>query len=92
MFKIEKNIPICSMTMQTGHEFLANVKDVPGKSISFVDDQGRVVFEVSIVDGEQAIEIRGVNMTKHKGKTYSEQLVVKPRYSNSIHVFKEIYE
>ena len=79
------------MKMQTGHKVTANTKDIAGKGISFVDDDGRVLFEVRMID-EKSIEVRGVETTKHHGKIYTEALIVMPRYANCIEVHRAIYE
>ena len=79
------------MKMQTGLRITADVKEVKGKSIRFVDDNDRVLFEVRMLD-DKSIEVRGVETSKHDGKIYTEALIVMPRYANCIEVHRAIYE
>jgi hypothetical protein len=79
------------MKMQTGCRVLGNVRAVPGQSISFVNGEGRVVFEVS-VNSETSIEVRGSELIKHDDVIYSELLSVRPRHANSVEVHRLPYD
>jgi hypothetical protein len=78
------------MKMQAGCQVLGDARAVPGQSISFVNDEGRVVFEVS-VRSETSIEVRGGDLIKHDDVIYSELLSIRPRYANSVEVHRLPY-
>lgn len=79
------------MKIQTGHVVTADVKAVKGKAVSFCTDDGRVMFEVQILSDGKGLEIRGVEDTKHGDVVHSNTLIVKPRYSNTIEVYTDLW-
>lgn len=79
------------MFIQTGHKVTADAKTVKGKAVSFCTDDGRVMFEVRILSDGKGLEIRGVEDTKHGDVVHSNMLIVKPRYSNTIDVYTDVY-
>ena len=78
------------MKMQTGHVITADVKEVKGRSISFVNEDGRVVYEVRINE-DMSLEVRGVEVVRRDGVLYSECLSIRPRYSNSVEIHRCVY-
>ena len=74
------------MKIQSGHAIMATEKDVEGKFVRFIDDDGRCLFEVHICDEPGAIEVRGSETHKINGKIHTEALMIEPRFSNSIRI------
>ena len=68
----------------------ADVKEVKGRSISFVNEDGRVVYEVRINE-DMSLEVRGVELIRRDGVLYSESLSIRPRYSNSVEIHRCVY-
>ena len=78
------------MKMQTGRSLTADVKEVKGRSISFVNEDGRVVYEVRINE-DMSLEVRGVELIRRDGVLYSESLSIRPRYSNWVEIHRCVY-
>jgi len=59
---------------------------------SFVTDDGRGMFLVSIGDDGRSLEVRIPECCKVAGVLYSTQIIVMPQVSNSIRIEAERYD
>ena len=59
--------------------------------ISILNEEGRVIFTIGILDGH-TIEVRGGNVVKDKGVLYNENLNVIPWSTDVVVVSKMRYE
>lgn len=73
------------MKIQSGHPIMGDAKDVEGKFVRFIDDDGRCLFEVHILD-EHSLEIRGCETHKVGDQIHTEALSIETRYANSFYV------
>ena len=81
------------MKIATGYQLYNNVKVLEGERfVSFLTEEGRVMFEVGILKDGSGIEIRGVDMYKHNGILYENRLEVSPVVSNVIEIRTKRYE
>ena len=78
--------------METGHPVTANVQQVEGDCIRFVDQDGKCVFEVSITQGQPTIEVRAVDFHKSGHQIHSGMIVVRPDSSNKITISTPPYK
>ena len=75
-----------ALHIESGHSVTADVKQVAGKSVRFVTDDGRTMFEVRAGDDGRSIEVRAVEVTKHDGVLYDGTLQIEPRGANGVNV------
>jgi len=61
--------------METGHPVSADVKQVEGDQIRFVNQDGRCLFVVSICKDQASIEVKAVD-THRVGETIHDNLLV----------------
>jgi hypothetical protein len=80
------------MKIESEHSVLGDVAPVKGKTVRFVGDDGRTMFEVSCGDDGRSVEIRGVQSFKHDGIIYREFLEIQPRAANCVIVRTQKYE
>lgn len=80
------------MKIQSGHPLVGDVARVVGKSVRFVCDDDRVMFEVHVGTDGKSIEIRAVENCKVGGILYSSRLLIEPNVSNSITVSVARYD
>lgn len=80
------------MKISTGHPVSADEVIHDFKTVRFLTDEGRPMFEVSIGSDGRSIEVRGVDCYKFDGAIYTEALEVRPRYSNGIEIRTIKYE
>ena len=59
--------------------------------ISIVNEDGRIIFTIDILDGH-TIEVRGGGVVKDKGVVYNENLNIIPWSTNVVVVSKMRYE
>jgi hypothetical protein len=81
-----------SLHIETGHPVTADAKPLAEKTVRFVTEEGRAMFEVSAGKDGRSIEVRGVGTTKVDGVIYTERLDVRPHVSNSITVMVRQYD
>lgn len=81
-----------TLHIESGHPYMADVKNVSGKFVRIVTEDDRTMFEVTIGKDGRSIEIRGVSMTKVDGAIYTEQLSIQPNSSNSVTIRPVLYE
>ena len=63
-----------SLSIETGHPLTKDVQRIDGKSVRFVDKDGRT------------IEVRGVESSKHAGVIYDNTLSILPKSGNVVHI------
>jgi hypothetical protein len=81
-----------SLHIETGHPITNDVDILAAKSVRFVTDDGRTMFEVHIGQDGRSIEIRGVDVTKVEDLIYSSSLVACPNASNSLTIRTLLYD
>ena len=80
------------MKIATGHPVTADEVVHDFDVVRFLADDGRAMFEVRTGKDGRSIEVRGVESYKHDGTIFTEELEVRPRYSNSVEVRSVRYE
>jgi len=70
--------------METGHPVSADVKQVYGDRIRFVNQEGRCLFEVRIGDDQASIEVRAVDTHRIGDVIHDDALTIRPESSNKI--------
>jgi len=81
-----------SLHIETGHPITDDVDILAAKSVRFVTDNGRTMFEVHIGQDGRSIDIRGVDVTKVEDLIYSSSLVACPNASNSLTIRTLLYD
>jgi hypothetical protein len=81
-----------SLHIETGHPITDDVDILAAKSVRFVTDNGRAMFEVHIGQDGRSIDIRGVDVTKVEDLIYSSSLVACPNASNSLTIRTLLYD
>ena len=81
-----------SLHIETGHPVTEDTKKLKEKTVRFVSDDGRTMFEVSACKDGRGIEIRGVDVTTIGGVVYSNLIDVRPNVANSITVRVRPYD
>lgn len=61
-----------------------DVQTLSSKSVRFVTDDGRTMFEVNLGKDGTSIEVRGVDVTRVEGLLYNSSLAACPNASNSL--------
>ena len=76
------------MHIQTGHKLTDDVQTLNGINVvSFVAEDGRIMFEVSICKDQKSIEVRSVDCVNISDVVYDNLgMVVQPRAANVIKV------
>ena len=80
------------MKIQSGRIYSKNVVLHDFDGVSFVTDDGREMFEVTIGKDQRSIDVRGIEVCKVDGKLYSQTLVIEPHVSNSITIRTKLYK
>ncbi len=75
-----------SLSIETGHPLTKDVQRIDGKSVRFVDKDGRTMFEVYCCADGRTIEVRGVESSKHAGVIYDNTLSILPKSGNVVHI------
>jgi hypothetical protein len=70
--------------METGHPVSADVAQVAGDQIRFVNQDGRCLFEIRIQDDQASIEVRAVDTHRAGNKINDNVLVIEPKSCNCI--------
>jgi hypothetical protein len=81
-----------SLHIETGHPITNDVDILAAKTVRFVTDNGKTMFEVHIGQDGRSIEIRGVEVTKVEDLIYSSSLVACPNASNSLTIRTLLYD
>lgn len=81
-----------TLHIESGHPYMADVKNVAGNFVRIVTEDGRTMFEVTVGKDGRSIEIRGVECCKVDGAIYAEQLSIQPNSSNSVTIRPVLYE
>ena len=81
-----------SLHIETGHPLTNDVDILAAKTVRFVTDNGKTMFEVHIGQDGRSIEIRGVEVTKVEDLIYSSSLVACPNASNSLTIRTLLYD
>lgn len=80
------------MRIELGHPVEANVVALKDKTVRFVTDDGRTMFEVSCGKDGKSIEVRGVEAYKVKEKLYASTIDVRPNVANSVTIMSRAYD
>lgn len=81
-----------TLHIELGHRDMENITRLADKSVRFVNDDGRPMFEVTAGEDGKSINVRGCGSTKVNGVVYIESLYVLPNASNHIDVMVRPYE
>ena len=73
-----------TLSIEIGHQITKDVQKIPGKTVRFVAEDGRTMFEVSAQKDGKTIEVRTVENTMVGGVLFSTQMIVVPNFSNSV--------
>ena len=81
-----------SLHIETGHPVTADAKKLAEKTVRFVTEDGRAMFEVTACKDGRGIEVRAVETTKVDGVVYAGLIDVRPNVANSITVRVRPYD
>lgn len=80
------------LTIATGRALLGKLAHLEETSVSFLTEDGRVMFEVSAGKDGRSINVRGVETCIVDGVLYSELLELQPIVANSIDIKARKYD
>jgi len=81
-----------SLHIETGHPVTADAKRLTEKTVRFVTEDGRTMFEVIACKDGRGIEVRAVDSTRVDGVMYAGLIDVRPSVANSITVRVRPYD
>lgn len=73
-----------TLHIETGHPVTADVQKLNDKTVRFVTEDGRAMFEVTAGEDGRSIKVCGVGVTKVEDVIYTESIDVRPNSSNSV--------
>lgn len=78
--------------IETGHPVTKDAERIDAKSVRFVNDDYRTLFEVCIGRDGRSIEVRGIDVVSVDGALYGSYLAALPNAANSLTIALRHYD